>query len=71
MNGWESFVADAQSVELMQPCDGAFNHPARRAQPAVVERESPHFLLTRKMELSGHSELLYWGNATNDHVGRS
>lgn len=38
MNGRQSFVTEAQSAELMQPCDGAFNHPARRPQSAAMAR---------------------------------
>jgi hypothetical protein len=31
-----SLVADAEALELVQPCEGAFNDPAHLAQPGSV-----------------------------------
>src|SRR3990172_10255954 len=38
VNRRSSFVANAQSAELMKPCDAALDHPARLAQAAAVRR---------------------------------
>jgi hypothetical protein len=36
MNRGQSFISNTQSVKLMQPCDGAFHHPAGLAQMAAM-----------------------------------
>lgn len=41
MNIRPSFVTDAQAAELMQPAEGAFNHPARFTQAATMGLAAP------------------------------
>ena len=36
-----SFATDSESAELMQPADGAFDHPAKDSQATAVSRVSP------------------------------
>jgi hypothetical protein len=36
MNRRQSFISHAQSTKLVQPCDGAFDHPSGLAQMAAV-----------------------------------
>ena len=36
MNVRQSLVADFETAELVQPCDGALNHPSSFAQAAAV-----------------------------------
>ena len=38
MNRGQPFIPNTQSAKLMQPCDGAFDHPAALAQIAAMRR---------------------------------